>query len=998
MRQHCLSIVSHEQRSTILQQPVTRFAGFARMLGYSLTLALAGLAATPATAQTYSDISAGFDPVHHCTATWVDFDNDGDLDVFLNGQTTGLSHITRLYQNTGSGFTQVTGTGLPTYSSANGITRSSWGDFNNDGYVDVLMIGIDQTGFPTPATELFMNNGGTGTFTAVTVTPSPLLDFASGSVTWGDYDNDGDLDIFATGLQQTLNRVATIFRNDGPNGSGGWNFTDIDPLNFTNPSFNTFHKVMNSEAAWGDFDKDDDLDLFVTGNELIAAYPYTALYRNDGGVFVQTSLTGIPPLARGYNSWGDYDNDGDLDLVAMGESTFPTKEFLVFRNNHPAPSFTQVYSIGGGYSSGSVSWGDGNNDGNLDLLVTGLYAGGTFPLTRLLNGNGLGGFTDDPNAGLHNLYEGQAVWGDYNNDGRLDILLSGREVGNNTSTTKIYKGNNVITANTAPTKPSLLLSTGSTSNSISFRWLSGSDAETNVNALHYNISIMETGTGNVIMPPMANTTTGYRRLPEMGNANLERSWSIGGLQPGTSYDVCVQTIDGGLRASDFRCTTITTTNAHADMMIADCAADVGAEPNGNCGTVYYNSPNVWVRRINDGIQSPQSPLFGQDNFVYVKLKNIGGEILPNGTVHVYFAKANTSANWPINWVNFYNGTSVLHGDYIGQAQILNIFPGDEPVAVIRWPASKIPNPSDFNDPDARHFCILARFVSVSDPMTVIEGTNTGVNTFNNNNIAWVNTSIVKPGEGGGGRVIRVPIEVGAVMNADVNHNLNFTAEGLEGGGDDDNILRYADIMVRLPDVLFERWRETGMDGEGIEVIGDQNLVRIVDAHASIRGLWFDHNEQFPVTAEIVYHKYDPKDTRVFNWHMTQYEEGQDFPTGGEVIRIHMSDREEKLGKTVISRSADLSSSLSLLVRPNPTHDATTISYTLPEDTQVGITLYDVSGKLVRTLMPDAGQKAGTHMIEWNSATADGTPAPNGMYFYRIQMREGYAQGQIIIAR
>lgn len=73
-----------------------------------------------AQALTFSDISAGFDPVHHCTATWIDFDNDGDLDVFLHGQTLNLTYITRLYRDDG-------GSSAPPWSPGAGESwRPDW--------------------------------------------------------------------------------------------------------------------------------------------------------------------------------------------------------------------------------------------------------------------------------------------------------------------------------------------------------------------------------------------------------------------------------------------------------------------------------------------------------------------------------------------------------------------------------------------------------------------------------------------------------------------------------------------------------------------------------------------------------------------------------------------------------------------------------------------------------------------------------------------------------
>jgi hypothetical protein len=456
----------------------------------------------------------------------------------------------------------------------------------------------------------------------------------------------------------------------------------------------------------------------------------------------------------------------------------------------------------------------------------------------------------------------------------------------------IYK-NNTTNTNTAPVRPAVLSSLGETATSISLRWLAGSDAQTLAAALHYNLSVKETVSGKVIMSPMANTASGYRRLPQLGNTNHRKEWTIGGLTPSTTYEACVQTIDQGLMASDFRCDTMTTSNDNPNMMIGDCQADVGTEPNvpGTC-VPYWNSESIWVRNIDDNGTSRQEPIAGQDNFIYVRLKNIGLESLIDGVVHVYFAKGNTSAAWPTHWNAFYNNTSALHGNYIGQARIQGIFPQDDLVAKIKWPAAWVPNPGDFHDGDAYHFCLLARFDSVSDRMTYPEGPLTLDNTMNNNNIAWVNFSIVMPGQPkNGGRPFRhIPIEVGSVTNAD--HSANFAFDvGVAEDGSDDHVLNYADIKVTLPAVLWDRWMENGGEGEGISTrdAGERSFF-VTSPQAFIRGIPFNLDEQFTVDVEVTYHKeVDPTDPRVFLWHMGQYQEGRELPIGGETLIIHLSE-------------------------------------------------------------------------------------------------------------
>ena len=132
--------------------------------------------------------------------------------------------------------------------------------------------------------------------------------------------------------------------------------------------------------AWGDYDNDGDLDLAISGSLI------TRIYTNDNGTFSNfIALTGLD-----YSSlaWGDYDNDGDLDLViagGTGASSSSTKITAIYTNKDG--TFTQSHALKG-VSSGSLAWGDYDNDGDLDLAVAGT-SGNDGYITRIYtNTNG----------------------------------------------------------------------------------------------------------------------------------------------------------------------------------------------------------------------------------------------------------------------------------------------------------------------------------------------------------------------------------------------------------------------------------------------------------------------------------------------------------------------------------------------------------------------------------------------------------------------------------
>ena len=282
---------------------------------------------------------------------WGDYDADGRLDLFV-GYTAGPGETdakipNRIYRNNGGRFTEVTeafGLQLPL-----GHARQiSWLDFDNDGDVDLFFAIRD---YPN---RLYRNDE--GTFVDVSEAMGITGSRATMGGVWFDYDLDGDLDLYLGNMDGFANRM---YRNDGTR------FVDVGPeLGLDaggraidpNPGDHDMAGTIRPDIA--DFDNDGDFDIFVT-----SLGGTDGFYRNDGGKFVSVAAEfGLAHESyRGTATWADFDNDGWIDLYSSG---------TLYRNNHGEFVDVTPPAIGenvGGY--GSIT-ADFDNDGAMDLALS----------------------------------------------------------------------------------------------------------------------------------------------------------------------------------------------------------------------------------------------------------------------------------------------------------------------------------------------------------------------------------------------------------------------------------------------------------------------------------------------------------------------------------------------------------------------------------------------------------------------------------------------------
>ncbi len=450
-------------------------------------------------AQEFSEVSDSLTPVYLSTLDWADFDNDHDLDLFVTGITLNTQMVWNIYRNDGMNGFNVTSNDWPGFSCG----TVDWGDYDADGDMDFVVTGFhpDSDGMPRPTTKIFENKN-----SLFTELHTEILDVAFGASAWGDYDNDGDLDLIVAGETREGggHYVTKLYRNRGKR--------CFEDSGVVLPS------VSNGAVEWGDYDNDGDLDLVIAGSG------QCFIYRNNGQAGFEPAGMNLLPVSNASAAWGDYDNDGDLDLIACGHSG-SQKVSIIYRNDNTC--FTNIEAGLLGTQSGSAAWGDYDNDGDLDLILTGGYQ------TLLYENKGNDSFELFSND-FPGVTQGAAKWADYDDDGDLDLALAGDFM------MKIYQ-NNCSRTNHPPTAPEESWASVVSSNEVSFSWNSGQDSLTSVSGLTYNIFVGTSPDSVDVVPPHADPMSGWRFKPAPGNVHEAHSWSLV-FQPVTNTELAVKSL------------------------------------------------------------------------------------------------------------------------------------------------------------------------------------------------------------------------------------------------------------------------------------------------------------------------------------------------------------------------------------------------------------------------------------------------------------------------
>jgi len=395
---------------------------------------------------------------------WGDYDNDGDPDLFLvNFYGSILEPIPdntekgrpALYRNEGHGrFTEVSNkVGLDKASFG---LAAAWGDYDNDGDLDLYITNY--------GSNLLYRNNGEGTFSDVTTQAGVGDSGFSAGCGWGDYDNDGHIDLYVTtyvAFEYHAEDAAIISQQHGSEIPYTINPSSYPPASnrlYHNNGDGTFTEVAEAAGVanpdgrslgvvWFDFNNDGLVDLYVT-NDISA----NGVYRNIGdGSFADIGASSLAADYRGAMGMavGDYEHDGDLDLfvthwIAQENAFFENRVIGGFNDEEGKPRifFTDEADMLGGLgqiSLNRVGWATGfadfDNDSNLDLWIVNGHTLEMDENNTLLQPQRMHIFRHEPGRGFIEVGKQAApvlakpvvgrggAHADYDNDGKMDIAV-----------------------------------------------------------------------------------------------------------------------------------------------------------------------------------------------------------------------------------------------------------------------------------------------------------------------------------------------------------------------------------------------------------------------------------------------------------------------------------------------------------------------------------------------------------------------------------------------
>ena len=525
-----------------------------------LVAGLASLLFAPVlAAQSFVEITPTSDPYFNTNENedfWVnavapaDYDGDGRIDLAVLGfyvvYNESVEDKLILFHNdgeAGDGSWAFTSAEVPLGGIIAGASDLAWGDVDHDGDFD-LAVGSEGV------TAIYRNDGGTLVAMPVEL-PGYLEDsgyddtYDLRSLTFADFDNDGDLDLFIPSIydEATFSYRTALMRNDGSDGLDGWIFTDTGAA---------LDATTHAQSAWVDDDGDGDLDLFLTNVDPYTETGFIRIYANDAGAFTARDPLSVR-VEHGLADVADADGDGDQDILVAGniqeeDGTFVTV-LRVYANDGGTYTPTTLIDApqGNWLDIHAATWADYDSDGDVDVLVTGTFIGDTeIEGKSEIFANDGGTFASlgvQLPAPIGSVGRGGAfTWFDVDGDSDLDYLIAGAFFvpgGNGLVEAKLRLFRNTTEGSNAPPEVPDGLQAEPTASGVTLAWNPASDDHTPSAQLTYDIELWRDGVP-VTLP---------ERLPEPGNISTATRWSIADLPDGT-YTWRVRAVDASYAGSE----------------------------------------------------------------------------------------------------------------------------------------------------------------------------------------------------------------------------------------------------------------------------------------------------------------------------------------------------------------------------------------------------------------------------------------------------------------
>ncbi|MFH1842576.1 MAG: FG-GAP-like repeat-containing protein [bacterium] len=752
--------------------------------------------------------------------------------------------------------------------------------------------------------------------------------------------------------------------------------------------------VYDSDAQWGDFDGDGDLDLVVCGTDVFGTRS-TRTYENVGGAMTwHQDLVGIDGLGSGCLAWGDYDGDGDLDLALAGESSSgPTAR--IYQNDGTGHLTWDMGQLLTGVLNASAAWGDHDGDGDLDLLVMG--DDGATQVTAVYENDPPGTLSPDPTLGLTGLASGSADWADWDGDGDLDLLLTGYRTSQRL--TVFYKNDAYGLVNDGNHGlPGIALSDAAwgdydTDGDLDLAFTGETQSGTNMARVYRN-----DGAGNftqiVDVLPITQSSCAWGDYDNDGYQDVAFSGTTG-----TSLQSAIYRYTGTTFAAMFSLRGLRSGSASWADVDLDGDLDFMITGMGISGPIASPYGELYENR--DGVINtpPTAPTnlagyhckpFGLPGSTYLHLSWDNATDAETAAAGLYYClRVGTSPG----------GTDLVSGTY-GTPLMGNV---GQITKVVVPVGSAIPGQSYFWSVRTIDAGLLA---SAWAPEQICELVVVDEVDIDPADDAFVDLA----GAGSTyGTIIPTMLMVGEFGGTgDIARS--YLRFGLSGIPADATII-HAELQVFCTGVLgvsnfyTDAWAEMSNSW-------DENTITWNTAPTQFYGWPSDRSRATPlqnstwnVTSPVTGNLVDGWITLVLRagsppeggGGLAEYE-SKESPTGpGPRLRIiywHpdlLSDVEDS-GRAPAGGAALLKPNI-----PNPFNPRTTITYTAPHAGPVSLEIFDARGRRIRNLV-DAWQQPGQYSVEWNGRDGGGRCVGSGVYCYRLVAGEAIVTRTMTLVR